>query len=325
MLVIYHSRGAYQARLAAALHVGLLPAVAPPDPEGLEAALHRLGGPEALNAEGLWAAGTDGAGRRVFALGRASRPDVTCRAFRSLAGLAAIDTAGFRLHNVGPAVAWDDLRVAVLRLAGLHGAARNAVLSELRKAWSEALRVVQTGAQEACPPHRAAPAPEDCTRRVIYYCYGSAHSSVTAANIHIGHLPVERRPSPFEILHQPLFDRAESNQIGHFRLMGTDRWGCEVYVLGLAGGKGPMQRAMTDFLAASGAHVGGFRFEPTLSHAGVLLRIGGYTSRGLGWVALGRPLCAVGVWLKYRLFAEHVRQVLDALALTQNPVSDIIG
>jgi len=59
--------------------------------------------------------------------------------------------------------------------------------------------------------------------------------------------------------------------------------------------------------------VSAYRFEDTLRHASVLLRIGGYASRGLGLVGIGRPLCALGVWLCYRQYAEHVRRVrLDA-------------
>ena len=35
----------------------------------------------------------------------------------------------------------------------------------------------------------------DGTLRIIYYCYGSAHSSVVAAAIHLAKLPSRRLPS----------------------------------------------------------------------------------------------------------------------------------
>jgi hypothetical protein len=150
--------------------------------------------------------------------------------------------------------------------------------------------------------------------KVIYYCYGSAHSSVTAANLHLGHLPLDRRPRPGEIAHQPLFDRCEDYQVGELRLMGTDEWGHEVYVLGLAGGRKVMAHALRDFLRAAGVDDSALLLEDALAHAGVLLRIGGYSSRRLGLIWLGRPLCALGVWLKYQGFTGHVRRVRDAVA-----------
>jgi hypothetical protein len=145
--------------------------------------------------------------------------------------------------------------------------------------------------------------------KIFYCCYGSAHSSVTAANIHLGYLPITRRASPLEILHQPLFDRTEGHQLGEPRLMGRDDWGNEVYVIGLAGGKNILMPALRDFIALNGISREQVLFEDVLIHAGVPLRIGGYTSRRLGLVPLGRPLCVLGVWLKYSRFVEHVRGV----------------
>jgi hypothetical protein len=155
--------------------------------------------------------------------------------------------------------------------------------------------------------------------RLFYYCYGSAHSSVSAANLHLGHLPLDRRPAVSEIIHQPLFDRCQDWEVGEPRHMGTDEAGNDIYIIGLAGGKREMAQALLDFLAAEGVETAGVRFEDVLQHAGVLMRIGGYSSRRLGLVGFGRPLCAVGVWLKYRLFAEHVRRVKHEIAARTFP------
>lgn len=145
--------------------------------------------------------------------------------------------------------------------------------------------------------------------KVIYHCYGQAHSSVTAANIHLGNLPRHRRPTVTEIEHQPCFDRTEDYELGVPRLMGTDEWGNEVYVIGLAGGKRAMEQAVQDFLVRSGVDPDDFLFANALQHAGVPLRIGGYTSRRLGLIWPGRPLSAIGVWLKYPRFAHLAQSV----------------
>ncbi|HWI64679.1 MAG TPA: DUF3189 family protein [Symbiobacteriaceae bacterium] len=324
MQVIYHSRGTYPALLAAAIHVGALPASAPAD---LASALERLGGHAAMQTDGLREAGLDAAGRRVFGLGRTARPEVTRRAFHAIADLAGIHAEGFELCNVGPAIAWDDLRVRVLGWLGFSAAAHRAQLAGLKRIWPLAARAAAQERAGGTVPEVDPPAPGEVkpSLKVIYHCYGSAHSSVTAANIHVGVLPLDRRPSPFEILHQPLFDRAKTHEVGLARLMGVDEWGNEVYVLGLAGSKNQLRQGLIDFLALWGVPDGRFRFEPTLHHAGIILRVGGYASRGLGWVVLGRPLCALGVWLKYPLFAGHVQQVRNQVALTGHAVSDIIG
>lgn len=145
--------------------------------------------------------------------------------------------------------------------------------------------------------------------RVFYHCYGQAHSSVTAANIHLGHLPRHWRATLAEIAHQPCFDRTREYELGQPRLMGTDEWGNEVYVIGLAGGKRAMEQAITDFLVAGGVAPSAFLFANALQHAGVPMRIGGYTSRRLGLIWPGRPLSALGVWLKYPGFVALVEQV----------------
>lgn len=149
--------------------------------------------------------------------------------------------------------------------------------------------------------------------KIFYHCYGQAHSSVTAANIHLGHLPRHRRAGLWEILHQPCFDRTEEYELGIPRLMGTDTAGNEVYVVGLAGGKRAMVRALSDFLLAQGVEPSAFRFVNALQHAGVPLRIGGYTSRRLGLIWPGRPLSALGVWLKYPRFVSLVEEVHHGL------------
>ncbi len=145
--------------------------------------------------------------------------------------------------------------------------------------------------------------------RIIYHCYGQAHSSVTAANIHLGHLPRHRRASIAEIRHQPCFDRTQPHELGIPRLMGVDEAGHEVYVIGLAGGKRALEPALREFLERSGIDPAAFLFANALQHAGVPLRIGGYTSRRLGVVWLGRPLSALGVYLKYPAFVDLVHRV----------------
>lgn len=150
--------------------------------------------------------------------------------------------------------------------------------------------------------------------KVFYHCYGGAHSSVTAANLHLGHLPSERRPGVAEILHQPLFDRALHRDVGRPLLMGEDEHGNEVFAIGLAEGKRLLARALQDYLALHGLPRTAALMVNTLDAAGITLRVGGYLSRRMGLVRIGRPLAAMGVWANYWLFVERVESVKAQIA-----------
>lgn len=147
--------------------------------------------------------------------------------------------------------------------------------------------------------------------RIIYHCFGQAHSSVTAAHIHLGHLPCDRRPTLREIIRQPGFDQAADSEIGRPRLMGIDAAGHEVYVIGLGGGKRALEQAVSAFLTQSGVDPQRFLFANALQHAGLPLRIGGFTSRRLGLIWPGRPLAALGIWHKYPRFLALVEAVRE--------------
>ena len=45
---------------------------------------------------------------------------------------------------------------------------------------------------------------DDGTVKIIYSCYGGAHSSIIASAIHMGYLPTDRIPSVEEILSTPI-------------------------------------------------------------------------------------------------------------------------
>lgn len=135
MLVIYHSRDYLPARQAAAIHTGLLP---PGPPADLREARSILEAGRALTATGLWAAGTDSDGRRIFAVGRASRPEVAYRAFCAMANLMGVDRSRFLLQNVGSPVAWAELAVSALGRLGLVRLAERLELGILRRTWAQA-------------------------------------------------------------------------------------------------------------------------------------------------------------------------------------------
>jgi len=70
--------------------------------------------------------------------------------------------------------------------------------------------------------------------RIFYCCYGSTHSSVVAASIHLGLLPIERIPTSNEIKRLPYYDKIETSEIGTPFYMGKDEFNSEIFILGMA-------------------------------------------------------------------------------------------
>ena len=56
--------------------------------------------------------------------------------------------------------------------------------------------------------------------KIIYNCYGGAHSSVTAAAIHLQMLPETRKPSAAELLNLPYYDAQVGKDHGRIRFLG---------------------------------------------------------------------------------------------------------
>lgn len=130
--------------------------------------------------------------------------------------------------------------------------------------------------------------------KVIYHCYGGSHSSVVAAAVHLGLLPVDRVPTRDELLKLDYFDRMEREEHGSFRFIGEDESGNQVYVLGIEGLGDVLMRAFEGFARLYEVEENQYLFVDTLSQVNLKMRIGGWLSRSLGLVVIGRPLVISG-------------------------------
>lgn len=149
---------------------------------------------------------------------------------------------------------------------------------------------------------------------LVFHCYGGAHTSITAANIYLGRLPRHRRPGLGDILRQPGFDWMPHTEIGRPLFMGTDVAGRPVYCIGLGAGKERVRKALQWFLADRGVPPAAVGWVDALPAANNWMRIGGFLSRRLGLVAVGRPLVTVGVWRAYGRFRRLVADLEQSLA-----------
>lgn len=150
-------------------------------------------------------------------------------------------------------------------------------------------------------------------KKVIYQCYGGAHSSVVAAAIHTGTLQREDTPAADVFLKLPYFDKTKKEDIGALNLFGTVHGQVDIYTMGMGGGKRVLQWALYSFFADQGISPRDFLLVNTLSQVNLLTRLGGGLSRGLGLVSLGRPLVLLGIQAAYPRFVDLVTEVEEKI------------
>ncbi len=160
---------------------------------------------------------------------------------------------------------------------------------------------------------------------IIYHCYGSAHSSVIASAIHVGMLPTNRIPSSEEIVTLPHFDQTRRDEIGSPFYVGRDELGIEVYILGMANNKEVLIKSMDSLLKIYHITENQLMLVDSLSQINTLTRIGGFLSRRLGMIKIGRPLTIMGVQKAYFKFVHLVEGVKEKVRETMSENSGSAG
>lgn len=147
---------------------------------------------------------------------------------------------------------------------------------------------------------------------IIYQCYGSTHSSIACSYIHLGKLPVHRVPRVSELIKLPHFDRLRSIEIGKLNYIGTDNSGNHVYAMGSAGDSDEIREILYDILPVVGI-TDEIKIINCLDQVNTLARIGGFMSRQLGMVCIGRPLAALGIKLRYKALVRKAALVMGQI------------
>jgi hypothetical protein len=135
--------------------------------------------------------------------------------------------------------------------------------------------------------------------RVVFHCYGGTHASPVAAALYLGRLDEGRRPTLRRLLSLALFDRVSPRDFGRLIPVGEDRWGNRVYILGCGRYPDIVLRALEGFTDLLGLDADELVLADVVPCINLLMRFGGYASRALGWVWLGRPLVAWGTLLAF--------------------------
>lgn len=144
--------------------------------------------------------------------------------------------------------------------------------------------------------------------KIIYNCFGGSHSSVTAAAIHTGRLPIDRVAKKEELLSTPYFDAQISLDHGRIRFMGYDDVGNEVYIASKHNLGSYYKKIMTVILNLTEYENNDIIFVDTMPYVNIWMMIGGYLSRRLG-VLIGRAIIIYGTQLSYHRFIKLVCRI----------------
>ena len=162
---------------------------------------------------------------------------------------------------------------------------------------------------------------------IIYHCFGGAHSSVTAAAIHLGWLSSSQIPSFEELMNIPYFDVQIGADHGTFRFMGKDEQENNVYIIG-------RRNLRNDFeiIVHSLANIYDKEEECLLINTMPLVNwkmvIGGYLSRGLETPKFGRSIVVKGVqdsFLKYVALVNTIKNIYPNYNLSEKKFGSVLG
>lgn len=153
---------------------------------------------------------------------------------------------------------------------------------------------------------------DDKIMKIIYSCYGGAHSSIVASAIHLGYLPTNRIPTKEEILNVPYYDQSPKESRGVPIYIGTDEKLREIYALGM----GPYRNEYTKIAYNFSFQIGKDKKKdiqiinvvPLLSFS---TKVGGFLSRRLGFIKMGRPITVRGIQKRYDFFIHLVKDVKE--------------
>jgi hypothetical protein len=150
--------------------------------------------------------------------------------------------------------------------------------------------------------------------KIVYHCYGGAHASTTAAAIHLGIIPKDRLPHFSDFQRIPYFDRTTSIQHGKLIKVGDDADGNEVFVLGRRNSPRLVIHLITEFLRLNGEDPKDYLFVSCVQLFNPFMVTGGFSSRAMGWVKIGRPMVTFGTIISFPFLVTIVRRTLQSIA-----------
>lgn len=151
---------------------------------------------------------------------------------------------------------------------------------------------------------------------VVYHDFGGTHSTALAAAIHLGIVGGNGATSidgDALVNEVPYFDQVPGHCKGTVMRVGQDDAGHEVYILGR---RRDADLAINTVLSAArflGSLDNDIVFVDVSKRVNLLMRIGGFISRGLSLVPIGRPIVVYGTCKAFPSIALLVARTREAL------------
>ena len=125
---------------------------------------------------------------------------------------------------------------------------------------------------------------------------------------------MDRRPAVAEF-HRliPYYDRITRGEHGKIIKIGTDKLGHEVCIMGRRNAVEPVIAAIKEFSRLSGIEPEQYLFVDVVQLHNLFMVAGGFSSRAMGWVNVGRPLVSFGTRLSFHVLARIVQKTLKDL------------
>lgn len=153
--------------------------------------------------------------------------------------------------------------------------------------------------------------------KIIYQCYGGSHSSVLAAAIHLGLVDYNIFPSYEDLFALPFFDKTNDDDFGSIRLMGIDELGHEVYVLGKKDFSHRYSKIFSGIANLLGMEENLLAVD-VIGKVNWVMKIGGYSSRKLGLVRVGRFFLYYGTKKSFYEIVSLVENIKPQLGKDNN-------
>jgi hypothetical protein len=159
----------------------------------------------------------------------------------------------------------------------------------------------------------------------IYYDFGGTHSSSIAAAIHLKLISADRVPSKDEVMKVPMFDKLSFQDRAKIVYRGTDDEGNKVFTLGHGIHKKMVFCLQNAIYMLHQQY--GFNEKLVLSSTAptvpLSMTFGGFFSRALKLVFIGRPLLIMGARKNFKKIVKLVDTTKNSARSNELPVLNL--
>lgn len=149
--------------------------------------------------------------------------------------------------------------------------------------------------------------------KVVYHCFGGAHASPTAAAIHLGIIRYDQIPTFKEFKKIPFFDCMTSLEHGKLIKVGEDSMKNEIFILGRRNAPKLVINLIREFANLCDENSAQYYFVDCVQLYNPFMVTGGFSSRGLGFVKVGRPLVTFGTIISFPILVAIVQRTVAYL------------